>query len=146
MRRRQRMPDLTPPEPATLARARLARARLARAWAARAWAARKAMVGAFFTSYDWCAQHDNVPELATTISKREEQIVTAVLTDVTNAAATESLNRLAKLEARQAHGFRNPASQHRRARIAATRGTRRRSPTATRPPRQSVTKRQPVPG
>jgi transposase len=101
-----------------------------------------------FTFYDWCARHDDVPELATlasTISKWEEQIVTAVLTGVTNAA-TESLNRLAKLEARLAYGFRNPANQRRRVRIAATRGTRRPSPTATRPSKQLVTKRQPVPG
>jgi transposase len=100
------------------------------------------------TFCDWCAQHDAVPELATlaaTISKWEEQLVTAVLTGVTNAA-TESLNRLAKLEARLAYGFRNPANQRRRVRIAATRGTRRRSRTATRPPKQPVIKRQPVPG
>jgi transposase len=101
-----------------------------------------------FTFYDWCAQHGAIPELTTlasTISKWEEQIVTAVLTGVTNAA-TESLNRLAKLEGRLAYGFRNPANQRRRVRIAATRGTRRRSPTATRPRKPSVIKRQPVPG
>ena len=34
-------------------------------------------------------------------------IVTAVITGVTNATA-ESLNRLAKLEARRAYGFRDP--------------------------------------
>ena len=43
---------------------------------------------------------------------------------VTNATA-ESLNRLARLEARRAYGFRNPANQRRRVRIACTRGTRR---------------------
>ena len=37
-------------------------------------------------------------------------------------AASESLNRLAKLEARLAYGFRNPANQRRRVRIACTRG------------------------
>jgi transposase len=47
-----------------------------------------------------------------------------VTTGVTNATA-ESLNRLAKLEARHAYGFRNPANQRRRVRIACTRGTRR---------------------
>jgi hypothetical protein len=36
--------------------------------------------------------------------------VPAVLTGVTNATS-ESLNRLAKLEARQAYGFRNPLNQ-----------------------------------
>ena len=54
----------------------------------------------------------------------ENEIVTAVITGVTNATA-ESLNRLAKLEARRAYGFRNPANQRRRVRIACTRGTRR---------------------
>jgi hypothetical protein len=52
----------------------------------------------------------------------------AVLTGVTNATS-ESLNRIAKLEARMAYGFRNPENQRRRVRIACTRGTRRRSPT-----------------
>jgi hypothetical protein len=70
-----------------------------------------------------------VPELVTlanTISRWEDQIVTAVLTGVTNATS-ESLNRLAKLEARLAYGFRNPANQRRRVRIACTRGTRRKT-------------------
>src|SRR5580692_492626 len=59
--------------------------------------------------YDWCAQHEDIPELAvlaSTISRWEDQIVTAVITGVTNATS-ESLNRLAKLEARMAYGFRN---------------------------------------
>ena len=80
-----------------------------------------------FTFYDWCAQNDDAPELLTlagTISRWENEIVTAVTTGVTNATA-ESLNRLAKLEARHAYGFRNPANQRRRVRIACTRGTRR---------------------
>ena len=84
--------------------------------------------------YDWCAQHENIPELATlasTISRWEDQIVTSVITGVTNATS-ESLNRLAKLEARMAYGFRNPANQRRRVRTACTRGIRRRSRTATR--------------
>jgi transposase len=79
--------------------------------------------------YDWCAQNDQVTELVTlarTISRWEDEIVTAVLTGVTNARS-ESLNRIAKLEARQAYGFRNPASQRRRVRTACTRGTRRKS-------------------
>ena len=101
-----------------------------------------------FAFYDWCAAHDDIPELITlarTIARWEQQIVTAVLTGVTNAA-TESLNRIAKLEARLAYGFRNPASQRRRVRIAATRGTRRRSPTATSAAKQPVTIREQVPG
>ena len=80
-----------------------------------------------FTFYDWCAQNEDIPELqtlASTIARWENEIVTAVITGVTNATA-ESLNRLAKLEARHAYGFRNPANQRRRVRIACTRGTRR---------------------
>ena len=42
-------------------------------------------------------------------------------------ARSESLNRIAKLEARHAYGFRNPANQRRRVRVACTRGTRRKS-------------------
>jgi transposase len=82
-----------------------------------------------FTYYDWCAQNADIPELQTlagTISRWENEIVTAV----TNATA-ESLNRLAKLEARHAYGFRNPANQRRRVRIACTRGTRRPSTRTT---------------
>jgi transposase len=77
--------------------------------------------------YDWCAQNDDVPELLTlarTISKWEDQIVAAVLTGVTNARS-EALNRLAKLEARMAYSFRNPANQRRRVQIACTRTGRR---------------------
>jgi transposase len=83
--------------------------------------------GRLFTFYDWCAQNEDVPELQTlagTIARWENEIVTAVTAGVTNATA-ESLNRLAKLEARRAYGFRNPANQRRRVRIACTRGTRR---------------------
>jgi hypothetical protein len=101
-----------------------------------------------FAFYDWCAAHEDIPELITlamTIARWEQPIVTAVLTGITNAA-TESLNRIAKLEARLAYGFRNPASQRRRVRTACTRGTRRRTRTATRRPKRSVTKRKQVPG
>ena len=82
--------------------------------------------------YDWCAQNDDIPELlslARTVSRWEDEIACAVLTGVTNATS-ESLNRLAKLEARLAYGFTNPANQRRRVRIACTRGTRRQ-PRAT---------------
>ena len=85
-----------------------------------------------FACYGWCAQNDDIPELlslARTVSRSEDEIVAAVLTGVTNAAS-ESLNRLARLEARLAYGFRNPANQRRRVRIACTRGRRRKSRTA----------------
>jgi hypothetical protein len=71
-------------------------------------------------------------------------IVTAILTGVTNATS-ESLNRIAKLEARLAYGFRNPANQRGRVRIACTRGTRRQSPTATSTTKQPVINREQVP-
>ena len=66
-----------------------------------------------FAFYDWCAQNDAIPELPTlarTVSRWEDEIVAAILTGVSNATS-ESLNRLAKLEARMAYGFRNPANQ-----------------------------------
>ena len=101
-----------------------------------------------FAFYDWCACNDDIPELlslARTVSRWEEEIVCAVLTGVTNAAS-ESLNRLAKLEARLAYGFRNPANQRRRVRIACTRGTRRPSRTATTTRTRPVTRQKPDPG
>ena len=101
-----------------------------------------------FTFYDWCAQHDDIPELLTlarTISRWEDQITASVITGITNATA-ESLNRLAKLEARLAYGFRNPLNQRRRVRIACTRGYRRRSRTATSARTRTVTGRKPDPG
>ena len=101
-----------------------------------------------FAFYDWCAQNDAIPELPTlarTVSRWEDEIVAAILTGVSNATS-ESLNRLAKLEARMAYGFRNPANQRRRVRIACTRGTRRRSRTATRRRTRTVTSQLPNPG
>ena len=102
-----------------------------------------------FAFYDWCAQNEAIPELlslARTISRWEDEIVAAVLTGVTNATS-ESLNRLAKLEARMAYGFRNPASQRRRVRIACTRGTRRKqSRTATGRRTRPVSSGLPNPG
>ncbi len=80
-----------------------------------------------FGFYDWCAQNDDIGELvslARTIARWEEELVCAILTGVTNAAA-ESLNRIAKLEARMAYSFRNPANQRRRVRVACNRGIRR---------------------
>jgi transposase len=99
--------------------------------------------GKLFSFYDWCARHEDVPELVTlasTVARWENEIVTAVLTGVTNAAS-ESLNRLAKLEARHAYGFRNPANQRRRVRVACTRGTRRPS-TRTASPTRRVCKQK----
>jgi transposase len=80
--------------------------------------------GRLFAFYDWCAQNDDIPELVTlarTVSRWEEEIVAAVLTGVSNARS-EALNRIAKLEARQAYSFRNRANQRLRVRTACTRG------------------------
>jgi transposase len=98
--------------------------------------------------YDWCAQNDDIPELlslARTVSRWEDEIVCAVLAGVTNAAS-ESLNRLARLEARLAYGFRNPANQRRRVRIACTRGRRRKSRIATSNRTHAVTRPKLHPG
>ncbi len=100
-----------------------------------------------FRCCHWCAANDDVPELLTlarTISRWEDELVSAVLTGVTNARS-ESLNRIAKLEARLAYSFRNPANQRRRVRIACTRGTRRSQNATTRQSRL-VTGRKHDPG
>jgi len=44
-----------------------------------------------FGFYDWCAWHDDIPELITlarTISRWEDQITAAVITGITNAWAS----------------------------------------------------------
>jgi transposase len=49
-----------------------------------------------FAFYDWCAQHETIPELlslASTISRWEEQIVCAVLTGVSNDLASHCTSR-----------------------------------------------------
>jgi transposase len=103
--------------------------------------------GRLFAFYDWCARNDDIGELVTlarTVSRWEDQIVAAVLTGVSNARS-ESLNRIAKLEARQAYSFRNPANQRRRVRTACTRGRSRPRGAAIRRSRM-VTGRPPDPG
>jgi hypothetical protein len=74
------------------------------------------------------------------MSRWEEELVCAVVTN----ARSESLNRIAKLEARLAYSFRNPASQRRRIRIACTRGARR-SRNATTGRSRLVTGRKQIP-
>jgi transposase len=107
----------------------------------------RAVRGRLAAFYDWCAQNDDIAELLTlarTISRWQDEIVAAVLTGVTNARS-EALNRLAKLEARMAYSFRNPANQRRRVRIACTRTSRRARAATPRRSRQ-VTGRKPDPG
>ena len=74
-----------------------------------------------------------------------EQIVAAVITAITNAIS-ESLNRLAKLEARLAYLLHNPVNQRRRVRIACTCGYHRRSRTATSTATRTVTGQKLHPG
>lgn len=79
----------------------------------------------FFT---WCATFADIPEIATfaeTISRWRHEIATAVHTGVSNAKS-EGVNRIVKLVARIAYGFRNPVNQRRRVRYAATRTGRRK--------------------
>ena len=101
-----------------------------------------------FAFYDWCAANDDIPELLTlarTVARWDEEIVAAVLTGVSNARS-EALNRIAKLEARQAYSFRNPANQRRRVRTACTRGARRAGHQTAGHPSPSVTGRKHDPG
>jgi transposase len=63
--------------------------------------------------------------LAGTIEAWWPQIEAFILTGVTNAAS-EGVNRLIKLEARNAFGFRNPISQRLRSRCASVRSAWRR--------------------
>ena len=88
--------------------------------------------------YLWCAGHQHIPELrilASTIEKWQQPVIDAVLTGYSNAKA-EAHNRTAKLVARTARGFANPANQARRVRMATTRsarlGTRPRKPRRSR--------------
>jgi transposase len=74
-----------------------------------------------------CCLDSRQPELiglAQTIEDWWEGIEAYVLTGITNAAS-EGNNRLIKLEARNAFGFRNPANQRLRSRCATTRRARR---------------------
>jgi transposase len=76
--------------------------------------------------YRWCADAA-IPELhrlAATIEAWWPQIEAFILTGITNAAS-EGINRLIKLEARNAFGFRNPINQRLRSRCASIRATGR---------------------
>jgi transposase len=70
----------------------------------------------------WCADHHDIPEiktLAAAIDKWQRPVIDAVLTYYSNAKA-EAHNRTAKIVARNARGFANPASRARRVRMAST--------------------------
>lgn len=61
-----------------------------------------------------------VERLARTVQAWWPQIETFIHTGITNAAS-EGINRVVKLEARNAYGFRNPVNQRLRTRCATTR-------------------------
>lgn len=95
----------------------------------------------------WCADHDHIPELVTfaqTLDAWREEIINTVLTGASNAGS-EGVNRVQKLDARAAFGYRNPENQRRRARVASLRSTRRLH-TVTHRGRLWVTGPQPNPG
>lgn len=92
-------------------------------------------------------RHRELLILAQTISRREGEIVAAVLT-TSPTPRSEGLNRVAKLEAHRAYGLRNPVNQRRRIRIAYTRTGRHRakSHTVTTPRSPAVITRDHDPG
>jgi transposase len=95
---------------------------------ARTSASRHQISHRLWTFYQWCADTD-IPELhrlARTIQAWWPQIEAFILTGITNAAS-EGVNRLIKLEARNAFGFRNPINQRLRSRCASIRATWRRA-------------------
>lgn len=78
-----------------------------------------------FEFYDWCAAsaQPELHRLASTIEAWWPAIEAFLHTRITNAAS-EGHNRVIKLEARKAYGFRNPANQRLRIRCATTRRSR----------------------
>lgn len=81
-----------------------------------------------WTFYRCCADTD-IPEVhrfAETIQAWWPQIEAFIHTGITNAAS-EGVNRLIKLEARNAFGFRNPVNQRLRSRCASIRAAWRRA-------------------
>jgi transposase len=75
----------------------------------------------------WCADHSDIPEVASfakTLDSWRQEVVNAVLLGASNAGS-EGVNRVQKLDFRAAFGYRNPANQRRRARVAALRSARR---------------------
>jgi transposase len=78
--------------------------------------------------YHWCANTGitELHRLAKTIQARWTEIEAFILTGITNAAS-EGVNRLIKLEARNAFGFRNPTNQCLRSRCATNRAAQQRT-------------------
>jgi len=86
---------------------------------------RRKISASLYDFYHWCA-HTDLPEvkrLATTIEQWWPHIAEFIHTGISNATS-EGINRVVKLEARKAYGFRNPENQRLRIRCATTRRTR----------------------
>jgi transposase len=77
-----------------------------------------------FTRHCIDSHHPELISLAQTVDQWWDGIEAYILTGITNAAS-EGNNRLIKLEARNAFGFRNPTNQRLRSRCATTRRARR---------------------
>jgi transposase len=73
----------------------------------------------------WCADSDipEVRQLATTVDRWWREIAAFIATGHSNAKS-EGINRMIKLTARAAHGFRNPTNQRLRTRCVTTRRAR----------------------
>ncbi|MEY9842752.1 transposase, partial [Streptacidiphilus sp. EB103A] len=73
----------------------------------------------------WCADSDihEVRQLATTVDRWWPEIAAFIATGHSNAKS-EGINRMIKLTARAAHGFRNPTNQRLRTRCVTTRRAR----------------------
>lgn len=72
--------------------------------------------------YDSCAE-SGLPELETlaqTVSTWRREIIKAINSEISNAGS-EGHNRAIKTDARKAYGYRNPANQRLRTRLATTR-------------------------
>jgi transposase len=95
---------------------------------ARTGASRHQISHRLWTFYHWCADTDTTElhRLARTIQAWWPQIEAFIHTGITNAAS-EGVNRLIKLEARNAFGFRNPTNQRLRSRCASIRASWRRT-------------------
>jgi transposase len=95
---------------------------------ARTGASRHQISHRLWTFYQWCADTDitELHRLARTIQAWWPQIEAFIHTGITNAAS-EGVNRLIKLEARNAFGFRNPVNQRLRSRCASVRASWRRA-------------------
>lgn len=88
---------------------------------------RSAISAARYRFQSFCADRPHLPELITlaeTIDQWWDGIEAYIETGITNAAS-EGNNRLIKLDARNAYGFRNRANQRLRSRCATTRRSRR---------------------